>query len=74
MDELDYVEPKTANFKGFPKFWREPNLREWWVGVKENWVSEWQCDRNDGSSGGPRAKKKSEEKQGSERGEKRIWN
>ena len=25
---------KTVSFEGFPKFWREPNLREWWVGVK----------------------------------------
>ena len=25
-DELDYVEPKTASFRRFPKFWREPNL------------------------------------------------
>ena len=26
---------KTTSFEGFPKFWREPNLREWWVGVKK---------------------------------------
>ena len=35
LEELDYVEPKTASFKRFPEFWREPNLHEWWVGVKE---------------------------------------
>jgi hypothetical protein len=25
---------KTVSFEWFPKFWRKPNLREWWVGVK----------------------------------------
>ena len=28
-EELDYVEPKTASFRRFPKFWCEPNLLEW---------------------------------------------
>ena len=27
---------KTVSFERFPKFWHEPILREWWVGVKAN--------------------------------------
>ncbi len=30
--ELDYVETKTASLIVSQKFWRRPNLREWWEG------------------------------------------
>jgi hypothetical protein len=28
------VETKTASLSVFQTFWRRPNLREWWVGIK----------------------------------------
>jgi hypothetical protein len=59
LDELDYMEPKTASFEGFPKFWHEPNLWEWWVGIKEKLGERMAMRSNyNGLLGGPRAKRR----------------